>query len=171
METIEKIQRYFPEVMAMVLKAQEIWDHTPLLAAIRPGKYSLDSLPRGLLLIGESGNGRTLMARAIASESGLPIMLTEGMRFVHQRWGCFRLRSLFYRARLHYPCILYIQNLELITLHRSIFTGYFNVRNCAQFLVCFFLMIKFIIFLKKAKLLISLKKMMKISLFFLEKIL
>ena len=135
--TIEKIQRYFPEVMAMVLKAQEIWDHTPLLAAIRPGKYSLDSLPRGLLLIGESGNGRTLMARAISSESGLPIMLTEGMRFVHQRWGCFRLRSLFYRARLHYPCILYIKNLELITLHRSIFTGYFNVRNCAQFLVCF----------------------------------
>ena len=135
--TIEKIQRYFPEVMAMVLKAQEIWDHTPLLAAIRPGKYSLESLPRGLLLIGESGNGRTLMARAIASESGLPIMLTEGMRFVHQRWGCFRLRSLFYRARLHYPCILYIKNLELITLHRSIFTGYFNVRNCAQFLVCF----------------------------------
>ena len=77
------------------------------------------------------------MARAIASESGLPIMLTEGMRFVHQRWGCFRLRSLFYRARLNYPCILYIKNLELITLHRSIFTGYFNVRNCAQFLVCF----------------------------------
>jgi hypothetical protein len=136
-ETVEKIERFFPVVMPMVLKLQEIWDHTPLLAAIRPGKYSLESLPRGLLLIGESGNGRTLMARAIASESGLPIMLTEGMRFVHQKWGCFRLRSLFYRARLHYPCILYIKNLELITLHRSIFTGYFNVRNCAQFLVCF----------------------------------
>ena len=136
-ETISKIERYFPAVMPMVLKVQNFWDHTPLLAAIRPGKYSLDSLPRGLLLIGESGNGRTLMARALASESGLPIMLTEGMRFVHQKWGCFRLRSLFYRARLNYPCILYIKNLELITLHRSIFTGYFNVRNCAQFLVCF----------------------------------
>ena len=136
-ETISKIERYFPAVMPMVIKVQNFWDHTPLLAAIRPGKYSLDSLPRGLLLIGESGNGRTLMARALASESGLPIMLTEGMRFVHQKWGCFRLRSLFYRARLNYPCILYIKNLELITLHRSIFTGYFNVRNCAQFLVCF----------------------------------
>ena len=136
-ETISKIERYFPAVMPMVLKVQNFWDHTPLLAAIRPGKYSLDSLPRGLLLIGESGNGRTLMARALASESGLPMMLTEGMRFVHQKWGCFRLRSLFYRARLNYPCILYIKNLELITLHRSIFTGYFNVRNCAQFLVCF----------------------------------
>ena len=136
-ETISKIERYFPAVMPMVIKVQNFWDHTPLLAAIRPGKYSLDSLPRGLLLIGESGNGRTLMARALASESGLPIMLTEGMRFVHQKWGCFRLRSLFYRARLNYPCILYIKNLELITLHRSIFTGYFNVRNCAQFLICF----------------------------------
>ena len=136
-ETIPKIERYFPAVMPMIIKVQNFWDHTPLLAAIRPGKYSLDSLPRGLLLIGESGNGRTLMARALASESGLPIMLTEGMRFVHQKWGCFRLRSLFYRARLNYPCILYIKNLELITLHRSIFTGYFNVRNCAQFLVCF----------------------------------
>ena len=136
-ETISKIERYFPAVMPMILKVQNFWDHTPLLAAIRPGKYSLDSLPRGLLLIGESGNGRTLMARALASESGLPMMLTEGMRFVHQKWGCFRLRSLFYRARLNYPCILYIKNLELITLHRSIFTGYFNVRNCAQFLVCF----------------------------------
>ena len=103
-QRLKKIQRYFPEVMAMVLKAQEIWIYTPLLAAIRPGKYSLESLPRGLLLIGESE--MVVHGRAIASRSGLPIMLTEGMRRT-TKMGCFELRSLFYRARLHYPCILY----------------------------------------------------------------
>lgn len=135
--TIEKIERHFPVVIGAALKVQNLWDHTPLLAAIRPGKYTVAALPRGLLLIGESGNGRTLMARAIATESGLPLMVTEGMRFLHQQWGSFRLRSLFYRARLHYPCILYIKNLEMITLHRGMFSDPLSVRNVTQFLICF----------------------------------
>ena len=56
--------------------------NTPLIAAVQPGRYGLHNLPKGMLIVGDAGNGRSFLARAIASESRLPFFKTESTRFM-----------------------------------------------------------------------------------------
>lgn len=73
-------------------------------------------VPRGLLLIGPSGTGKTLLARAIAGEAGVKFVAINGADFVELfvGVGAARVRELFASARKHAPCIIFIDEIDAV---------------------------------------------------------
>ena len=77
-------------------------------------------MPRGVLLVGDPGTGKTLMAKAIAGEAGVPFYATSGSEFVEMfvGVGAGRVRSLFKKARSKAPCIVFIDEIDAVGRRR-----------------------------------------------------
>jgi cell division protease FtsH len=73
-------------------------------------------MPRGVMLVGDPGTGKTLMAKAIAGEAGVPFFTTSGSEFVEMfvGVGAGRVRSLFKKARSKAPCIVFIDEIDAV---------------------------------------------------------
>jgi cell division protease FtsH len=73
-------------------------------------------MPRGVMLVGDPGTGKTLMAKAIAGEAGVPFYATSGSEFVEMfvGVGAGRVRSLFKKARSKAPCIVFIDEIDAV---------------------------------------------------------
>jgi cell division protease FtsH len=71
-------------------------------------------MPHGVLLVGDPGTGKTLLAKAIAGEAGVPFFSTSGSDFVEVfvGVGASRVRSLFKKARAKAPCIVFIDEID-----------------------------------------------------------
>ena len=81
-------------------------------------------IPKGCLLVGEPGTGKTLMAKAVACEAGVPFFSISGSDFVEMfvGVGASRVRDMFEQARKHTPCLIFIDEIDAVG--RSRFSGW-----------------------------------------------
>lgn len=88
-----------------------------------PAKYQRlgAKITRGVLLIGEPGNGKTLLARAVAGEANCPFFSISGSNFIEVfvGVGAARVRDLFAQARKHSPSIIFIDEIDAVGRHRG----------------------------------------------------
>ena len=78
-------------------------------------------IPKGVLLAGSPGTGKTLLARAIAGEAGVPFFTISGSDFVEMfvGVGASRVRDLFAQGKKHAPCIIFIDEIDAVGRHRG----------------------------------------------------
>jgi len=78
-------------------------------------------IPKGVLLVGSPGTGKTLLAKAIAGEAGVPFLSISGSDFVEMfvGVGAARVRDLFYQGKKHAPCIIFIDEIDAVGRQRG----------------------------------------------------
>jgi cell division protease FtsH len=78
-------------------------------------------IPKGALLLGAPGTGKTLLARAVAGEAGVPFFSISGSDFVEMfvGVGASRVRDLFEQGKKHAPCIIFIDEIDAVGRHRG----------------------------------------------------
>jgi cell division protease FtsH len=88
-----------------------------------PKKYTKlgGRIPKGLLLVGQPGTGKTLLARAIAGEADVPFLSISGSDFVEMfvGVGASRVRDLFNQGKKNAPCIIFIDEIDAVGRHRG----------------------------------------------------
>ncbi|HEX3894622.1 MAG TPA: ATP-dependent zinc metalloprotease FtsH [Rudaea sp.] len=88
-----------------------------------PGKFQKlgGRIPRGVLMIGSPGTGKTLLAKAIAGEAKVPFFTISGSDFVEMfvGVGASRVRDMFEQAKKHAPCIIFIDEIDAVGRHRG----------------------------------------------------
>jgi cell division protease FtsH len=88
-----------------------------------PGRFSKlgGQIPKGALLVGSPGTGKTLLARAIAGEAGVPFFTISGSDFVEMfvGVGASRVRDMFEQAKKNAPCIVFIDEIDAVGRHRG----------------------------------------------------
>lgn len=111
----------FADVAGIDEARQELSEIVDFLRS--PKKY-IDlgaKIPRGCLLIGAPGTGKTLLARAIAGEAGVPFFSISGSDFVEMfvGVGASRVRDMFEQAKKQAPCIVFIDEIDAVGRHRG----------------------------------------------------
>ncbi len=88
-----------------------------------PNRFSKlgGQIPKGALLVGSPGTGKTLLARAIAGEAGVPFFTISGSDFVEMfvGVGASRVRDMFEQAKKNAPCIVFIDEIDAVGRHRG----------------------------------------------------
>ncbi len=82
-------------------------------------------IPRGILMVGSPGTGKTLLAKAIAGEAKVPFFTISGSDFVEMfvGVGASRVRDMFEQAKKHAPCIIFIDEIDAVGRHRGAGVG------------------------------------------------
>ncbi|MGH8505144.1 MAG: ATP-dependent zinc metalloprotease FtsH, partial [Stenotrophobium sp.] len=88
-----------------------------------PSKFTKlgGKIPRGVLMVGAPGTGKTLLAKAIAGEAKVPFFSISGSDFVEMfvGVGAARVRDMFEQAKKHAPCIIFIDEIDAVGRHRG----------------------------------------------------
>ena len=121
----EKIKTKFDDVAGLDEERQEMIEIVDFLK--NPKKYQDmgAKVPRGVLLCGEPGTGKTLIAKAIAGEANVPFISMSGSEFIEMfaGLGASRVRKLFEKARKVSPCIVFIDEIDAIGSRRTNASG------------------------------------------------
>ncbi|MBV1905632.1 MAG: ATP-dependent zinc metalloprotease FtsH [Pseudomonadales bacterium] len=117
----DQIKTSFDDV-AGVDEAKE--DVQELVEFLRdPGKFQKlgGRIPRGILMVGQPGTGKTLLAKAIAGEAKVPFFSISGSDFVEMfvGVGASRVRDMFEQAKKQAPCIIFIDEIDAVGRHRG----------------------------------------------------
>jgi len=112
----EDIEIRFADVAGVDEAKEELVEIVDFLK--EPGKYTElgGKIPRGTLLVGPPGTGKTMLSKAVAGESGVPFFSMSGSEFVEMfvGLGAARVRDLFEEAKKKAPCIIFIDELDAL---------------------------------------------------------
>lgn len=111
----------FDDVAGVEEAKEELWEVVEFLK--EPHKFiQLGArIPKGVLLMGAPGTGKTLLAKAVAGEAGVPFFSISGSEFVEMfvGVGASRVRDLFDQAKRHSPCIIFLDEIDAVGRHRG----------------------------------------------------
>ena len=111
----------FSDVSGVQEAKEELREVVDFLKA--PKKYTKlgGKIPKGVILIGAPGTGKTLLARAVAGEADVPFFSISGSDFVEMfvGVGASRVRDLFEQGKKHAPCIIFIDEIDAVGRHRG----------------------------------------------------
>jgi cell division protease FtsH len=118
----EEIDVRFADVAGVDESKQELVEVIEFLK--QPEKFTRlgGQMPRGILLVGPPGTGKTMLAKAVAGESGVPFFSLSGSEFVEMfvGLGAARVRDLFVQAKQKAPCIIFIDELDALGKARGV---------------------------------------------------
>jgi cell division protease FtsH len=118
----EDIEIRFADVAGVDEAKEELVEVVDFLK--EPGKYTKlgGKIPRGTLLVGPPGTGKTMLSKAVAGESGVPFFSMSGSEFVEMfvGLGAARVRDLFEQAKKKAPCIIFIDELDALGKARGV---------------------------------------------------
>lgn len=111
----------FPDVAGVEEAKEELEEVVTFLK--KPEKFTAIGarIPKGVLLVGAPGTGKTLLAKAIAGEAGVPFFSISGSEFVEMfvGVGASRVRDLFKKAKENAPCIVFIDEIDAVGRQRG----------------------------------------------------
>jgi cell division protease FtsH len=117
----DQIKVTFADVAGIEEAKEEVGELVEFLR--NPGKFQKlgGHIPRGVLMLGSPGTGKTLLARAIAGEAKVPFFSISGSDFVEMfvGVGASRVRDMFDQAKKHAPCIIFIDEIDAVGRHRG----------------------------------------------------
>jgi cell division protease FtsH len=117
----DQIKVTFADVAGVEEAKQEVQELVEFLRD--PGKFQKlgGKIPRGVLMVGSPGTGKTLLAKAIAGEAKVPFFSISGSDFVEMfvGVGASRVRDMFIQAKKHSPCIIFIDEIDAVGRHRG----------------------------------------------------
>ncbi len=116
-----KVKTTFKDVAGIDEEKQELEE---IVDFLKNGEKYLKlgaKIPKGVLLVGAPGTGKTLMAKAVAGEAGVPFFSISGSDFVEMfvGVGASRVRDLFEQAKKHQPCIVFIDEIDAVGRQRG----------------------------------------------------
>jgi cell division protease FtsH len=117
----DQVNVTFADVAGVEEAKQEVAEIVDFLKD--PGKFQKlgGKIPKGVLMVGSPGTGKTLLARAIAGEAKVPFFTISGSDFVEMfvGVGASRVRDMFEQAKKHAPCIVFIDEIDAVGRHRG----------------------------------------------------
>ncbi|HEY0916855.1 MAG TPA: ATP-dependent zinc metalloprotease FtsH [Solimonas sp.] len=117
----DQVKITFADVAGVEEAKQEVGELVDFLRD--PAKFQKlgGKIPRGVLMVGSPGTGKTLLAKAIAGEAGVPFFTISGSDFVEMfvGVGASRVRDMFEQAKKHAPCIIFIDEIDAVGRHRG----------------------------------------------------
>lgn len=119
--TTGKTKTTFKDVAGIDAEKQELMEVVDFLKNREKFKALGARVPRGILLSGEPGTGKTLLARAVAGEANVPFFATSGSDFsgIIVGLGVAKIKEIFELAKRNAPCILFIDEIDAIGQSRS----------------------------------------------------
>ena len=117
----DQIKVTFADVAGVDEAKEEVGELVEFLR--EPSKFQKlgGKIPRGILMVGSPGTGKTLLAKAIAGEAKVPFFSISGSDFVEMfvGVGAARVRDMFEQAKKHAPCIIFIDEIDAVGRHRG----------------------------------------------------
>ncbi len=117
----DKIKITFNDVAGIDEERQELEEIVDFLKNSEKYTKLGAKIPKGVLLVGAPGTGKTLMAKAVAGEAGVPFFSISGSDFVEMfvGVGASRVRDLFEQAKKHQPCMIFIDEIDAVGRQRG----------------------------------------------------
>jgi len=121
----DQVKVTFKDVAGVEEAKEEVGELVEFLR--EPAKFQKlgGKIPRGILMVGSPGTGKTLLAKAIAGEAKVPFFTISGSDFVEMfvGVGASRVRDMFEQAKKHAPCIIFIDEIDAVGRHRGAGVG------------------------------------------------
>ena len=121
MGTTEKTKVTFDDVAGVDEEKEELEEIVEFLKSPKKFTDMGARIPKGVLLVGSPGTGKTLLAKAVAGEAGVPFFIISGSDFVEMfvGVGASRVRDLFEQAKKNAPCIIFIDEIDAVGRQRG----------------------------------------------------